>query len=354
MSTYRYMQYDLGLLRQQIRLNQGKQKWHLILALFLRDTALLGFAIAYIGLFVSWFGPSASYVGVASFCMLLSIRFVDYGMNVYWSIVALTIVLAVMLVNSWLLPLLPPLLGFIVNSVSILLILRLTTLNPAYGNGGLYVFSYLLITGTPGSVIDLEQRAIAFVATLIICGLVLVQKHHAKNRAISLWQVVTNGSLNDEIGRWQLRLTFGVSAAVLVGQLLQVDRTMWIGFACMSALLPQKQQLLSRAATRFFGVVTGSILFWLLLQTVPENWAFLLAPVAGFGLGLTTNYFLASLFNSFGALSIAITLFGEQSAVMLRIFNNGTGVGCALLVTASILIGQKIIQRRQPADVKSF
>jgi uncharacterized membrane protein YccC len=203
-------------------------------------------------------------------------------------------------------------------------------------------------------VVDLEQRAVAFVATLIICGLVLVQKHHAKNRATSLWQVITNGSLNDEIGHWQLRLAFGVGAAVLVGELLQVDRTMWIGFACMSALLPQKQQLLSRAATRFFGVVTGSILFWLLLQTVPGNWAFLLAPVAGFGLGLTTNYFLASLFNSFGALSIAITLFGEQSAVMLRIFNNGIGVGCALLVIVGIFIGQKILQRKPITNVKSL
>lgn len=345
MSTYRYMQYNPGLLRQQIRLNQGKHKWHLIAALFLRDAALLGFAILYIGLFVSWFGASASYVGVASFCMLLSIRFVDYGMNVYWSILALTIVLTLTLLNSWLLPLLPPLLGFVVNGTSLLLILRLTTLNPAYGNGGLYVFSYLLITGTPGNVIDLQQRAIAFVATLIICGLVLFHQHRHKNKTTSLWQVVTNGQLSDSIGRWQLRLALGVSTAILVGQLLQLDRTMWIGFACMSSLLPQKQQVVSRAATRFLGVVAGSIAFWVLLQTVPENWVFLLAPVAGFGLGLTTNYLLASMFNSFGALSIAITLFGEQSAVMLRIFNNGLGISCALLLTIGILVFQEIKTR---------
>ena len=43
--------------------------------------------------------------------------------------------------------------------------------------------------------------------------------------------------------RWQIRLTLGVSSAMLIASLLGIPRVMWIGIAAMSVLLPFRKDI---------------------------------------------------------------------------------------------------------------
>lgn len=332
MSTYSLMQLSPGGLRQKIRDATGQHKWYLIYVLLLRDLALLGFAIAYIASFSLLFGASSGYVGVASFCILLSLRFVNYGYNFRASLIALFVIFGLMGVNSVVLPLLGPVASLGLNLASLLLILRLTSDTPILGNGGVYTFAYVLVTGIPVTSAEIMQRGAASLLAAVLCGMVFWLHHRHANREISVRLILKWPGLNNATCRWQLRLALGVSLAIFVGQLMGVDRTMWLGFASMSALLPQTTLLRGRATMRFSGVVVGSLLFAGLLAILPARTFFLLAPIAGFCLGLTPSYFLASIFNCFGALSIAYTLFGLVPATLLRIGNNGIGIAVALVV----------------------
>ncbi|WP_318766426.1 FUSC family protein [Lactiplantibacillus carotarum] len=158
--------------------------------------------------------------------------------------------------------------------------------------------------------------------------------HHDQHTDVALWQIIRIRDWHHPTWHWQLRLALGVASAVLVGQLLHVPRVMWLGFACMSLLLPTSYQLRTRAVYRLSGVVIGSLLFSACVYVLPQPLVSILAPLAGFGLGLTPSYLLASIFNCFGALSVAHTLFGPLPAAELRIFNNGVGILIALLMAA--------------------
>ncbi|ETY73031.1 FUSC family protein [Lactiplantibacillus fabifermentans] len=337
MQTYALMQLNPGMLRKKIHeTHQWPQKWAFIWALLLRDTALLSFAIAYIASFTLIFGAASSYVGVATFCMLLSFRFVSYNYNVYESLGALAGILSLTWVNSMWLPQLGPLAALVVNFSSLLVILRLTSDTPLLGNGGVYTFGYVLVTGMPVGHAAAINRGWAFLAAFVICGWALWKHHRTTNQQVHVWWVFKFRGLHDATFRWQLRLATGVSAALLIGQLLNNGRAMWLGFASMSVLLPTTKLLRGRASLRFSGVVVGSLAFAGLLQIMPNSLIGILAPIAGLALGLTPSYFWASVFNCFGALTIAYTLFGIWPAVGLRLLNNGLGIICALIVAASL------------------
>lgn len=328
---YQLMQLSPATLRNKIREAHGATRRQLIQALWLRDVCLLAFAIGYIALFATLFGTANSVVGVASFCMLLSLRSVDYGYRCKDSVLAIGVILTIMTLNSVLAFIVPVGLSFWIHFIGLLVILRLTSQHPEYGNGGVYTFSYVLLIGTSVAGVWLRLRLVAIALAWLFCAGVLWQHHRTKNATVQVWQVFKPIDVHVAVDRWQLRLALGVALALAVSNTWAMMRPMWCGFAAMSALLPFQKALPKRMLTRLAGVVIGASLFAGLVMVLPHALVFLLAPLAGFGLGLTGSYFAASILNCFGALSIAYTVYGVTAASSLRILDNGLGLLVALI-----------------------
>lgn len=229
-------------------------------------------------------------------------------------------------------PWLPAAWAFAFNFAAVLLLLRLTTTNPAYGNGGLYTFGYIFITGNPVSGHDILGRALALVAVFVILSVVLLHNHHDKVSFMRLHHTISRFSLHDTATRWHLRLALGVASALLAAELLHMGRPVWMGYAAMSCLLPLSGNLPKHAWIRFIGVATGCLAFVICYRLLPPNLHFLLGPIAGLGLGLTGSYYWASVLNCFGALMIASSLFGFAPASALRLLENGLGLVVALAI----------------------
>lgn len=350
MTTYQLMQLSPATLRQKMRDSNGHERRQTTWALLLRDICLLCFAIVYIAGFSYCFGQLNGYVGLASFCMLLSIRFVNYGYRVTDSLGALAIVLLLMGGLSVWLPLLPIMWRLVLNVLALLIILRLTTMNPLLGNGGVYAFSYIIVTSMSVHGADVVPRGWALLLSFVICGVVLWRQHRNDNRQVRVWTVLQFTGWHDAVFRWQFRLAMGISIALFVGQSLHHGRAMWLGFAGMSALLPQQGPLARRAVKRLLGVVLGSVAFAGCVVLLPSQLIFILAPLTGFLLGLTPSYFWASVFNCFGALTIAQGLFGTVPATELRIFNNAVGLITALLIDGLL---ELVWQKRQHKQATS-
>ncbi|WP_161870345.1 FUSC family protein [Enterococcus diestrammenae] len=342
MTLYQKMQLSPAVLRQHIRASVAQEKKQYVIALVLRSVLLLLFAIAYISIFTSLFGQKNSYVGVGSLCMLLSIRFVNYGYHIIDSLLALFLISSLYLINSFFLAGLPIILYFVVQLASLSFILLMTTTHPEYGNGGVYAFSYILITSNAVSgQHEILQRTGAVSLSLLFCGLVFLQKHSQADRSRRLHHICKGYSLKQATYQWQLRLALGIAFALTMGNYLAIPRSMWMGFASMSLLLPQTHHILSRGFSRMVGVTIGSVIFVLCLHLFLREWVFLLGPLAGFCLGLTPHYGWASILNCFGALSAAYVLLGILPAGVIRIQNNFLGILCGLGMALIFQLFQK-------------
>ena len=104
------------------------------------------------------------------------------------------------------------------------------------GNGGLYSFAYIYLTGNPVTGEALVRRIFLALVGYLICGAILFAKHRDQHTATCFHHVVRKFDLSTPIHLWQLRMALGVSLVMTAGQVFGVERFMWMGFACASLL----------------------------------------------------------------------------------------------------------------------
>ena len=73
------------------------------------------------------------------------------------------------------------------------------------------------------------------------------------------------------------------------------------------------------------GNILGAVLFLVLYTVLPESAYGCIGMIGGIGVGLSASYGWQTVFNSFGALAIAVPMFSLYGAIFLRIFNNAFG-----------------------------
>lgn len=315
----------------------SRDKARLGFAMALRSILLVAFAILFIGVLTQLFGQNNTGLVVAGFCILLGIKHVPYGFHAADSVIALGLVIGAMILSGTITLVGNSLLSLITNFILVTLILVLVANDPPMGNAGLYIFGYLFVSQTPVTGADLTSRCILGLIIWIMCSAVLVHKHHSKFSDIRLRDLIENFSLKNPTSIWQLRLAVGVACVLLIGDLLGIPRGVWLGYACMSVLLPygeEKGSSLKRAGLRLSGVVIGSTLFYLFSWFVPTEYRFLFGPLAGICIGFSNKYIVDSALNCFGALLLAESVYGMGGSAILRIWDNLLGVVFAVIFTA--------------------
>jgi len=343
MSFYDKLQLDPYAIKQLIHTNNSaSERRKLFFVMFFRSVLLVSFAIVFISVINLLFGAENQYLAVVLFCMLLSIRFIHFGYKLSQSIVGLGLILGaffliplVMQVNSifW---------KFIFNFLLLGMILLLTSDNPKMGNPGLYSFSYVFLSGTS---IQLNQTQLINRGSLlglffILFSILFVIKHGQKHIKRSLQNTLFEKGILNKKNLWLMYYVLGISLILVLGYLIDIKRYMWVGIAFSSLIsIYELPDIKSRFVDRLVGVVVGSILFIVLAQMIPAS---LLGILGGIALGLCTTYRFKNIFNCFGALALATTLFGNSQAVILRISNNLLGL---LLGFVYLLVGRMIYER---------
>lgn len=122
---------------------------------------------------------------------------------------------------------------------------------------------------------------------------------------------------------------------------------MWIGIAAMSVLSPHVELRPRKMIERFAGIVVGTVIFFVLV-----TWAPIPAPVlgmaGGFFVGLTTSYRYQTVFNTLGALSVALALYGPVGSAGTRIADNAFGIIATLtlvwVLDRLIALGRRFVR----------
>ncbi|MBS5149970.1 MAG: FUSC family protein [Butyricicoccus pullicaecorum] len=349
MRFYDMLQLDAAVLKEKIHACEtAGERRRIWLAMAMRALLIVLFAIIFVGVLGGIFGAENNPMGVSLFCILLGIRFVDFGYCIKDSMAALALALAILLIAPAVATAVNPIIASCIHFCAFLTLLLMTTDKPELGNGGLFGFAYVFLMGNPVTGAAFWRRAGLTVVGYLVCGAVLYFKHHDKNKEIRFHQIAAQFTMSQEKSRWQLRMALGVSLVLTLGSLFEMERFMWMGFACISLFSSYPTvNIKERVWQRILGVIVGSSIFFVIYQVIPEALHSFLGPVGGLCLGFSTDYRYKTALNCFGALMMAAGVYGIQNAVLLRIQNNILGIIVGLLF---IFLYQKLVEQRFEAD----
>ena len=337
MKFYDALQLDPAILKRYIAASNTKQeKAYYWVAMAVRSALIVAFAIVLISLLSGVFGADNTPLAVAIFCMMLGIRFVNFEYCVRDSLVTLAAVLAILVLAPCAAAVVPPVFLIPLHFVAFFALLYMTAQRPEMGNGGLYSFAYIYLTGNPVMGEALVRRGLLALVGYLICGAILLAKHREQHKATRFVHVVRRFDPSTQVHLWQLRMALGVSLVLTPGQVFGVERFMWMGFACASLLseYPYSGNASTRFWQRIVGAVAGCLAFLALYCVLPESLCPLLGPLGGLCLGFCTDYRYKTAMNCFGALSLGTGLYGLSGAVLLRIVDTLLGVTFGLVFAA--------------------
>jgi len=346
MSFYQSLQMDPSVLKKRIaQCETVREKTFYWATIAIRSVLIVAFAIVFISLLSGLFGQENTPLAVAVFCIMLGIRFVNFEHCIRDSLITLAIALAILVFAPSLAGIAPPILVPFIHFVGFFTLLYITTQRPELGNGGLYSFAYVYLTGNPVYGVSLEKRALLALVGYAICGLILWAKHRHAHGDIRFHHLILKFDVKNPVILWQLRMAVGVSLILTAGQVFGVPRFMWMGFACASLLseYPYSSNTLPRFWQRIIGVLVGSGLFLIVYRITPEVFHSLMGPLGGLCLGFCTDYRYKTAMNCFGALMLAAGIYGVQAAVFLRIIDTILGV---CFGTVFALIFHKLIAKK--------
>ncbi len=330
MRFYDALQLDPSILKQKIRTAElPKERQKLMVAMATRSILIVLFAVVMISPVATVFGPENSAMAVAMFCILLGIRFVDFGYCIQDSLLNLAVAFLLLLIAPAAAANVNPFFAVIIHVSAFFIILYMTSDRPEMGNAGLYTFAYIYLSGNPVTGTLLWKRGLLTLVGYILCAAILFVKHRKKNQNVRFWDMVTQFSLSNRKTLWQLQLALGVGLLLTLGTFLNLQRMMWAAFACGSILgcySASAAQVKQRFVQRLAGTVAGSLVFFLVYQIMPVALRPLLGPLGGLCLGFCTDYRFKTACNCIGALFMATGLYGLQQSILLRVMNNVVGL----------------------------
>lgn len=326
MTFYQELQLNQAGSKAVIKNASGFQEKfrHIVVYLFKIFITLL-FCMAFVIGFSAFFGNDNSIAGVVVLLCIMVFRFADFGIKVSHAMGTIGIMFAILafgprIANSGNL-----VFELVTNTICIFLLMILGCHNVVMANHSTLVLGYLLLYGYDVTGEAYLMRVIGLGVGAILTGIVFYRNHRHQQYKRDMKSLFQEFCLHSSRTRWQLTVTFGVSTVIFLAGLLHLPRAMWAGIAVMSVVLPFRQNLKERVRGRIPGNILGGLVFLLLYFILPPSLYTYIGILGGIGVGLSASYHWQSVFNSLGAISVAVGILGLPGAVFFRILNNVFG-----------------------------
>ena len=269
--------------------------------------------------------------GVVFLLALLVLRQADFGIRTSHGLICIAGIFTLLITGPRLANTLPAPASLLVNFISILLLMILGCHNVIMYNQSTFVLGYLLLYGYDVTGRAYLLRVLGLLVSMMVCMLVFYKNQKKRPYRRSFPDLFREFNLKSARSQWYLSLTWIVCSAMFIMQLLSLPRAMWAGIACMSVCLPFPEDSKDRTWKRGVFNILGCGIFLVLYNTLPA-WLYpYIGVIGGIGVGYSAGYSWQTVFNTFGALSIAGSLFGVKTAIALRIGTNVAGALYAFL-----------------------
>ena len=326
MTVYQELQLSSAGSKNLIRRSENKEEKKRHIFIYNAKVYLVvAFCFAVVTAFSLLFGSANSIAGVVVLLALLVLRQADFGIRTSHGLICIGLIFGVLIAGPRLSNMLPPGYAFFANCIFIMILMVLGCHNVVMFNHSTLLLCYLLLYGYDVTGDLYIQRLIAMGIGAAATLIVYYRNHRKKVYKRSLGDIFKEFDIHSLRTRWQITMVFGVTTAMLIAGLLHVPRRMWIGIAAMSILVPFHEDAKKRAKSRVPGNIVGCFIFLALYYLLPPSIYNYVGVIGGIGVGLSATYGCQAVFNTFGALSIAVGILGLPGAVFFRIFNNFFG-----------------------------
>lgn len=328
MSFYEVMQLGTCNLKPLIKATEDdKLKKKYIIALIVKNFLCLLFCMIIVTFFNNVFGVDNSIVGVVTVIALMTFRFANLDFKTGQSAIAILGIFAIFIISPYVATIVHPVVGSIINFISMMAIVVLSCHNVVLSNQSTFILSYLLLYGYEvNDVNGYVNRVFALILGGIVVAGIFYYKHRKVNFENNFSDIIKDIDFSTPRTKWQLKLVLGITIAILMGELLNLPRVIWIGFACMSVLQPEKEKVEYRVKKRYPFVIIGCLIFAVIYLVLPQEYKGYAGILGGLMVGFSGTYAWQTSFNCFGALTAAVPVFGLGWAIVIRIGYNIIGV----------------------------
>lgn len=336
MTFYQELQISAGESKALIEKSKTKkEKLYHIAAYVFKVIITILFCIASITIFTAFFGDENRMPGVIVVLGIMMFRNIDLEIRMSHSIFSIILIYIITAFCPHLANIaneINPLAALPIHLISIFAITILGCHNVKTYNQFVLVLGYLLLYGYDVSGRAYLLRIAGLGAGTLLIILIYYFKHRNKVHNRTLKNIFAEYNIRTTRTSWQIKITLAISTLLTITELVGLQRGMWAGIAAMSVLVPFRKDITKRAARRSVGNIAGGAVFTAMYYILPDFMIPLIGIIGGIGTGFSAKYKWQSMFNSLGAMSIAVVVLGSlREAVFFRIFNNIIGAVYGIL-----------------------
>ena len=320
-----------------------KEKRRHILIYNFKVYLVMAFCVAVVSLYSKLTGSNNSVVGVTVLLAVLVLRQADFGIRTTHGLFCIAGIYGILMAGPRIANSVSAVPAFAVNIICIMLLMILGCHNVIMYNHSTFVLGYLLLLGYDVTGAEYIKRVEGLAVGMLLCMFIFYKNQKNRPYRRTFLDLFREFDLNSARGRWYLKLTLIVSSAMLFMNLLGLPRAMWAGIACMSVCLPFTEDGKMRAVDRGVFNIAGCALFLVLYLILPESGRSMIGIIGGIGVGYSAGYKWQTVFNTFGALAIAASLFGLPMALLLR---SGINVTASLYTVVCNVVYDKLHGKR--------
>lgn len=227
-----------------------------------------------------------------------------------------------------------PILGMIINLISIFSITYLLSAKPEYKAYIPLILIYIFDQSNVAIGKDFYTRMISLALGGLITGIVYYFRHrNVKEEFKNIKEHIKDVDITSPRFIISLKMSIGVSIAILIGTLLGIQRTMWISISVMSLTQLEFETTKERFKHRITYTIIGAVTFVLLFQVlIPEKYDALASIVLSYIYTFIESYKHKMIFITVSALSASMVIFDTTTAIATRIILIILGCILAILI----------------------
>lgn len=228
-----------------------------------------------------------------------------------------------------------PLLGFIIHIVSIFVMMMLFSEKIEYKAFLPFMLCYVFAQGNPVVESELGSRLYGLLMGGLLTGIVYYFRHRNKDdhHYPTIWRVLQHMDVHSVRFDYAVKMALGVSIGMLLGDLLHVERGMWICLTIFSILQPQHGHSKERAKHRLMGNVIGAAAFIVLFVMLPPQFSVMITLILSYIYMFVVDYRIQMVFVTINALNASLVLFDYGVSIPLRLSFILIGAGMAMLIS---------------------
>ena len=304
----------------------------------LSNLFLIAIIILFVGMYSNIFGTVNSLIGVVVITSILMFKDFSLGYETKSSVVItllfFTLIGCVVSITN----IVTPLLGFGINLVFLFLMLYITSENILIKSYLPFILLFIFLDGNPIAVEVIPTRLVAcFIGGLLVAITQFIYNgKHDVSQTLKCFYFKDLSFHNDRFV-FCLKMSIAVSISILLGNLLELEKMMWISVAIMSVVQPSNTDSKQRMKMRLTSTVLGSLLFILMFEILPlGQYVSILTLMIGYLYTFIEAYDKKMIFVALNAYISTMLIYDTGEAIFLRISYLVIGILIAFIVNSII------------------